>query len=47
MRSSEIDMLSEYENMVFLGSENVNSIQRGLAITINGSTSHNDTETLS
>ena len=43
-----MDMLTDFENMdVLLGSKNVNPNERELANTINGSTSHNDTETFS
>ena len=41
-----MDMLLDYEIMdVLLGTESANPIERELAITINGSASHNDTET--
>ena len=43
-----MDMMSDFENMdLFLGSENVNLIERELAYTISGSVSNNDTESLS
>ena len=43
--SSERDMMSDFENKdVLFGNENVNSIERELANTINGSISNNDVE---
>ena len=47
-RSREMDILSDYENLdVMLGDENINSIERELASTINGSASRNDTDAFS
>ena len=45
-RSKEMDMLLNYGIMdVLLGTESANPFERELANTINGSASHNDTET--
>ena len=48
MRSREMDKLSDYITLhVMLGCENINSIERKLAKTMNGPASDNNTEALS
>ena len=44
-KSREVDMMSEFDNIdLMVGNDNINPIERELANTIEGPTSHYDTE---